>query len=715
MHDQFAESAESMALAAGDELITEGSIGDDVYLVTNGRFRVTVVDNDVRIPIGSLAAGDLIGELGVLAGGVRSATVTALEASEVVRADRASFERWLVADTDRSIAISIQTRRRLDEAQLSLMIAALVGANNQDFVPEVVGLVEWTHLDAGSTLFRQGDASDAAYFVVAGRLRVSGTDDDGRTVFDHEIASGDIVGEMGLIDISPRAGTVTTIRDSTLARIPLESFQQLMTGHPAVMLQVFRRVLRRLTSTQQRTQRARAVTIAITSGVDRRVFATQMANVIRRHGTVQEVRAASVDARLRVPGIANSSLSSPESRRVLNLLHEHELTADYVVYETDSLDGELSEWSRRAIRQADRLIVVSSAVPDDAEKRAIQRTLDVADSCQHVVVWAAIQQPAGVTQADTSDHILGPLVAETHQLRVGRNDDLERLARLATGNGVAVVLSGGGARGYAQLGALRALTEAGVPIDTIGGASMGSVVAGLFALDYRYDDAVSYLTTNMASLLDYTIPVVSLTKGERVWNAIHRSFENQRIEDTWIPFYCVSTNLTRAEVALHTTGAMDEAIRASTAIPGVFPPVPHDGDLLVDGGVLNNLPVDVVAVNTSIGTVIAIDVAPPSGPRAKTEFGLSVSGWSALRATVGRGRSGYPALSSVLMASLLVGSSRDRRQFVDDGMVDLMIELNLHGVGLLEFETVAPVAERGYEAARPVIDSWVAKQPWLSD
>lgn len=703
-------------LAAGEALITEGEEGDDVFFVRSGQLEVSCRSGDDELSLGRRRAGDLVGEMSDPNGGRRTASVRALTPVRVVRVSRANFDAWMSADEERATAISELSRRRVDETQMHTFLTRIAGQEHHEVISEIVAAVSWLHAGAGSVIFAQGDESDAAYFVVAGRLRISGTDLDGHVAFDHELGRGDVVGEMGLIDVAPRSGTLVALRDATLATLSLETFQRLMVEHPAVMLRIFRQLLARMTRPQIRSASARSITVAVTSPTDRRVFAAQLAEEIGRHGSVRQIRAASVDAELRSQGISQAALGTAASSRVVNLLHEHQVSTDYLLYETDALHrpGPLSVWSERAIRQADRLALVCSAAPGPDEAAMIGRVLDAASDAGHLEVWAVVEHPVDTDHPDTVGHPVDGRVQETHHLHSGRRSDIERLARLLSGNGVAVVLSGGGARGYAHLGAVKALLEHGVPIDRIGGSSMGSVIAAGFARGWPADELAGELQRLMSEPIDYTIPVVALAKGERVANACNEFFGTSRIEDLWLPFYCVSTNLTRARVELHRAGAVAEAIRASVAIPGVFPPVPKRRDLLVDGGVLNNVPVDVVAEDPSIKYVIAIEVAPPMGPRAKSDFGLSVSGWSALRSTLGKGRSEFPAVTSVLMSSLLVGSTRDRRQFVADGMVDLLLNLNVAGVGLLDFAEVAPVMERGYELALPKVVAWAEEQGWTS-
>jgi predicted acylesterase/phospholipase RssA len=141
--------------------------------------------------------------------------------------------------------------------------------------------------------------------------------------------------------------------------------------------------------------------------------------------------------------------------------------------------------------------------------------------------------------------------------------------------------------------------------------------------------------------------------------------------------------------------------------------VPVDGDLLVDGGVLNNLPVETMRLDPTIATVIAVDVAPQQGPRAKADYGTSVSGFRALRSSIRRAPTEFPGVSSILLRSMLTGAVHNQQAAIRDGVVDLLLQLHLPGVGLLEFDRVHEVAGVGYQDARNSITEWATAQPWL--
>jgi len=719
--EDLAASARSVALGHGDVLVNEGDDADEVYVITSGELVATTASTHGAVTVGRIGSGQVVGEVTVIAGGQRMATLTADGPTEVRVIARDDFERWLTGRSDLADEVSSQARDRIDRTQVAAMVTELLGASDPGLVQNIIDRVQWRRLEAGELLFAEGDESDAAYFVVGGRLRVSKRADDddldvraidatGDGVHLTELGRGEVVGELGLLDEAPRSATVRAVRDTTLAMLTIDTFEELVMESPALMLHVARRVIARLRNEPRRSGRAASLTIAVMAPVDPDTILDVVVAEIARFGSVLRLSSDRVDGFLNRVGISQSTADNVGVPRLSEFMHEADVGNDHVVLHTDP---ELSGWTRRALRQADRVLLVISAQPDVDERRRIAEVLAQLDGVDHVRKMLAVIHPESIDRPRGSARLLAEFGAdEIIHVRSGSNEHLRRMARLASGHGIGLVLSGGGARGFAHLGALRALRESGVPIDAVGGCSMGAPIAAGIALDLTDDELVDMAEKQFHKLLDYTVPMVALLKGQRITRNIEENFGSFDIEDLWLPFYCVSTNLTLSRIEVHRRGASAQAIRASVAIPGVLPPVPYDGDLLVDGGVLNNLPAQVMRDDSTIDTVIAVDVAPRQGPRARKDFGQFVSGFSALRSKVGRGPSGFPSVSSVLLRSMLTGAIHNQQRSLRNGVVDLMIQMHLPGVGLLDFDRVREVSQVGYDDSVEAIRAWTALQPW---
>jgi predicted acylesterase/phospholipase RssA len=296
-------------------------------------------------------------------------------------------------------------------------------------------------------------------------------------------------------------------------------------------------------------------------------------------------------------------------------------------------------------------------------------------------------------------------------VRKNNDDDLARLARILAGRAIGIEFGGGGARGFAHLGALRAFEELGIKIDMIGGASIGAPIAGMSAQGKLASECLDLSIKAFSSLIDMTIPLTSMISGKRISRTIAEHSADWDIEDYWLPYFCVSTNLTTAKQVVHRCGNSATAIRSSVSIPGVLPPVPANGELLVDGGVLNNVPINIMREINPSGSVMAFDVAPPRGPTAKQDYGMSVSGWYQLASRMLPWLKPVraPRVGVVLMQAMMVGSNLLREQMLQNEMADYYQNIHVRKVGMLDFKEIKRAARVGYESVIEPLRQWLEK------
>lgn len=175
---------------------------------------------------------------------------------------------------------------------------------------------------------------------------------------------------------------------------------------------------------------------------------------------------------------------------------------------------------------------------------------------------------------------------------------------------VSLVLSGGGARGIAHIGVIEELEKQGYEICSIAGTSMGSLVGGMYALE-KLEDFKNWMLSldklKVFQLVDFTFSSQGLVKGDKVLGKMKQFILDENIEDLRIPYAAVAVDILNKKEVVFTKGSVYDAIRASISIPSVFTPVKKDNTLLVDGGVLNNIPVNHVK-RTPNDLLIAVDV-----------------------------------------------------------------------------------------------------------
>ena len=420
-----------------------------------------------------------------------------------------------------------------------------------------------------------------------------------------------------------------------------------------------------------------------------RVFAGELAAALGRFGPTEHLTSERVDSLLGRDKIAQSTDADPGILRLLPWLHDVEERSRYVVYEAD---GQPSVWSRRVLRQCDQVLFVAAPGerPDITALEQQARNLLVGRGRPRTGL-VLLHHPSTTLPRATAAWFQGRGSDDVYHVRVDHSRDIERLARILAGRGLGLVLSGGGARGFAHLGVLRALHELAVPVDLVGGTSIGAVIATLPALETPVADMPRIVQEQFRRVFDYTLPVASVISAKRIVDALRSSLGDIGIEDLWLPYFCVSASLTRATSVVHRRGRLATAVRASVSIPGVMPPVPLDGDLLVDGGVIDNLPAHDMRKLNPRGPVIAVDVGPATEARTRAQHGESLSGWTALWCTV-RKKGHVPPLAQTVLRSMLVSANRDRDSVVADNICDLYLDLDVSKCGPFDFDAVEETA-----------------------
>ena len=519
---------------------------------------------------------------------------------------------------------------------------------------------------AGEVVVREGDPGEDAYLVVGGRLVATV---DGEVV--GEIGRNETFGEMALLTGERRTATITVRRPSTMVRIGAAEFADLLTEYP----QAHRALATQLVQRLDRSQRGHRdggepalIAVAGLSGEAAGGLASDLAEAFRRAGLRTDVMPVSEDL----------DLARIELAGAMAIVH-----------------GTLAEVHGHR-SSFDRLLVVADAATD--RPTSLAPTPFDNTSAELVLVHPANQSLPSRTTA----WLRATSVSDHHHVRRGRADDTERLVRRLLGREYVLVLGGGGARGLAHVGTYRALVEAGIPIDAVAGVSAGSLFAAGIAMDRTPDEAEELsieLLVDAGSLVDLTIPTVALSSGRRITERIQQAFgADTDMEDLWRPMFTVSADLATLAPVVHRTGPLWRAIRASVGVPGVFPPLVEGEAVLVDGGVIDNLPVQRARRLYPRATIIASDVARRHEQlRHNLPDDGIVSGWRSAWYRVAR-RNRTAGLVSLLYRLTALGSGGD-----PGARGDIHIEHRLDGIGMFDFAKARPTIRAGYEQASAVL------------
>jgi NTE family protein len=538
--------------------------------------------------------------------------------------------------------------------------------------------MERISVPGGAVLFSEGDPADAVYLLVSGSMGVSVIDDRGQERRLARVFPPETIGEMALISNAPRSATVLALRESILLKLTRAAFDRLVERWPPAMLYVARLLADRLRSASRAGSPAYKpftfALIPVTAGVSARDFAgVVLPEMQRLLGTIETVD--------RMPADAHE-----------NWFHTQEMRKSRVVYLSPDASG---PWAEACLHHADHILMLAQPgekllqVPAILEGRSGWRRRDL----------VLIQEPDRTDPAPAHLSLDRLQIDLPLHVRSGHRGDLARVARTVAGQARGLVLAGGGARGFAHLGVIRALEEAGIPIDFVGGTSIGSVIAAAYALGADHAEMKARIAAAFVTdppLTDYTLPLVALVRGRKVDLRLIGHFGERAIEDLWLPFFCVSSNLTTGTSHVHRRGPVWSALRASIAIPGLLPPVLAPEGVLVDGAMMNNLPADVMA-GFQRGPVLAVDVARDVAFRGK----------QGARAPLMRRLLGIPAQTPDIVSLLYRAAtiSSDAQSLTARAQADAILHPPLGEIELRAWHRFDEIVEIGYRHARESIEA----------
>lgn len=531
---------------------------------------------------------------------------------------------------------------------------------------------EWRALPGGAVLFFEGETSDSAYLVLSGSLGAFKRDEHGAHQIG-QIVMGETVGELGVLTQRPRTASVRALRDSEVLRLPAAHLEAVGAQYPQALVGLSRLALRRATEPRvSRYQDAAPRTIAVlpqSAGVDLRGFAQTLAIALARYGTVRQLSSD------------NAGLSPGQYLAI-------ESEARFVLYVAD---GDDAEWRSQCRRQADAWLLVAraSAQPSADAEILFVREVDAAPPPEHLVLVHDEKPRLGAGRRWHG------LRERAHLHHVRHDGDIARVARLLCGQSLGLVLSGGGARGFAHIGVIKALREAGFEIDVVGGTSIGAVIGAGIAADWSIEEMTEvfrrcFYDTNPLS--DYTLPFVSLVSGRKASRLLQEAFGSRDIEDLPLPYFCVSSNLTTGLAAVHRQGPLWQWLRASIAIPGLLPPVCMGGEVHVDGGVINNLPVDVMRARHQ-GEVIAVDIGGNYVIKSTIDEVDLPPLWQLATEWFRHRR--RPKLSQILLRAGMVNSGSAALEARE--LSTLLLTPPLNDIDLLEWKAFYRAIDRGYQ------------------
>ncbi|KAG6813983.1 hypothetical protein H0H92_004476 [Tricholoma furcatifolium] len=657
---------------------------------------------------------------------------------------------YITAKTDTYVGfLSSQALERLLEKRpiVLLTLAKRLISMLSPLVLHIDASLDWMQVNAGQVLWRPDDASDSFYIVINGRLRAITESETGAVTIVGEYGQGDTVGELDVITSSPRRNTVHAIRDTELIRMPQTLFNAISARLLRMIASRVRDEVDSSTTAQARnsgpdlghnnTNLKTVAILPVSRNVPIDAFARKLQTALEGIGaSTSFLNQASISSHL-----GRHAFTRMGKLKSAGWLADQEQKYRTVLYVADSPVN--SSWTQTCIRQADCVMIVGMgddvglgeyerlllSMKTTARKELILLHPDRSVAPGSTREWLKsrpwihrhvhVELPglvlpipkAGPTPKDPDavialknlkDKVQSGIQkyrgtpADLRPQRSSHTNDFARLARRICGKSIGLVLGGGGARGIAHLGLIRALEEYEIPIDHIAGTSIGALIGGLYAKEGDVISAAGrakQFSGRMGNiwrmLSDVTYPIVAYTTA----------FYDLHIEDMWLPYFCNTTNIITSRMELHETGYAWRFIRASMTLVGLLPPLCDNGSLLVDGGYIDNLPVSAMF---SMGAceVFACDVGSldDNSPR---NFGDTISGWWLLlnRWNPFSTARHVPAITEIQSRLAYVSSVK----MLEDAKVAkgcIYIQMPVHEYGTLQFSKFEEINEKGYLAAK---------------
>lgn len=555
-------------------------------------------------------------------------------------------------------------------------------------------------LKHGAVLFQQGAPSDFVYILASGKLSALITDEQNHLKSIGHIEAGETVGELGALSGEPRSLTVRALRNSVLLKLKSKDFVELCYHYPAVMFATVHPIIERTqhlisTLTTQEENQSIAIVAAHQS-----VFYDQYIEKLRSHAKYYSslIFISEFDEEF------NEHSNPITLKERIETIQLSKKRSQKIVYILKSLETPLA---KACIRKITHLYLVADASKPEPIDETILNSINSQESHFSTnPILVLLHSADTLIPKNTHYWLQQTQFSMHHHIKINMTKHYQRLLRFMRGKAVGLVLSGGGTRGWAHLGALKALREEKIPVDMIGGSSVGAIIAGCYAIQESYLDAkerfrhIVESSRGSVSWRSITWPYVSLFNAEAFTEALQNTYDGIQIEDLWLPYFCISSNMATSDEEVHRQGLLWEKIRCSSAVPGLIPPMVINGDLHLDGGLLNNLPVDVMRQFLGKkGRITAVELNTTLEGNHRYYFPPILTLKTLLLNKLGmtQEKFKFPRFVDNFLSGLLLGSSAKTKQ--NGSMANFLINLSLGKFRLLHssLKQAEKMTEAGYE------------------
>lgn len=569
------------------------------------------------------------------------------------------------------------------------LLSNLFGEMEESSLKQIFEAGKKIELDAGEYLFKQGDSENELFVVLSGRLRAI-NEAKGGTVILGDIAEGEPVGEIALFTNEPRMAAVLAIRKSIVLEISKAEYHSAVAKNPEFASALTRFVINRM---------RRNVLEQKVEAIPKNIVIIQLQQDLNIDYWVTEIKSKLETMHIPTQVLGLEKKGEKNFKELPELLEQHK-GVNLIV-----CSGEDKDWTKQCLLYADLVILASYFYADpalyDIEKNQKLYENNILNRKKYLLLL----HPENVDVPENTSKWFKDRNIHLHiHARKNNSKDMSRLCRIITNQAVGLVLGGSGAKGYAHVGAVQALLEAGVEIDFVGGSSAGALYGIIMAFaDFQHKriEAICHQSAESdLGINDFFLTFFAKNSSQKIEEFSKNVFGNTALEDLWVTSYCVSTDMTNNEVKIHSTGKVWQQVQESFLSPGIFPPVVVDDQVYMDGAMADNIPIDPM-YRYPVKNIIAVSLSG-SEPE-KVDFKNVPSVWEQVKGKFAKKkRYDNPVITTVMVNSMTFNSRQ--REEINKSKVSLFFEINLRAVSLLDDSKWKRVVKKGHDQTKSYLN-----------
>ena len=684
---------------SADTLYSKNKNIEKFLIIINGQCKLV---NDEDEIIRELSENDFFGLISLFTNSKKNYDLVSVNDTTTLELNKND----LIQLTSKSPEIKKELLQIVNKQMFNPEINSALGKIAQGVDPQTIQElkkdISWKTLNDSEVLFEEGDVGDSCYIVMSGRVQAIINHGKDNEIVLGELKKGDIIGDMALITGEKRSATIKAVKVSRLIYISKKSFDGVMYNNPKALMEVSKALINRLKYKDDKEKISKNIIVGIVSFLDDKKtqsFYNFFSKNLKLFGTIENL--TELTSNLRTEGATLD----------FEILLENMISNnDYLILHSNNIND--LQWKKNIAKYSDQTIILGS--PEDFENISNDEK-EIFNNYSNInlnKIWLVLNHKENTSiPENTSDIINKRNGLRTFHIKNNNESDVKRIVRFITKQTIGLTLGGGGAKGFAHFGIYKAMNELNIPVDIIGGTSAGSIVASQIALGHTFEEIIdkNKQVNSLKMFKEYGLPYISLIKSNKIEKAAKISSENRNIEDLWIPFFAPATDLTNSKLIIFNKGPLWEAIRSSGALPGIVLPHFMDENIIVDGGLMNNLPVDIMRKKYG-GKIICSSCSLDKSMKTSlkgipNQTRLLISRFLSRR-KFEKKYNYVPTVTDIIFKTSVVASASQIENNIN--MSDLFLELPTSNFGLTEFNDKAmmKMIEIGYKYSKPKLEEF---------